>query len=525
MTLADSLPNALATERIQHAGLRAKRMSAEQAAALIQPGWNVGMSGFTGAGYPKAVPRALAAHIEAAHAAGQPFRIGLWTGASTAPELDGALAKVDGIDMRLPYQSDPTVRAQINSGHMQYVDIHLSHVAQFVWFGFLGHLNVAVIEVAGVLPDGRLIPSTSVGNNKTWIEQADHVILEVNRRQSAALEGFHDVYYGAALPPHRKPIPLETADQRIGEPYLRCDPAKVIAVVDTDAPDRNSVFTPPDAQSAAIAQHIIDFLQHEVAQGRLPKSLLPLQSGVGNIANAVLAGLNRGPFTNLTAYTEVLQDGMLDMLRSGKLSSASCTALSFSPDALADFNEKIDFYRERIVLRSQEISNHPEVVRRLGVIAMNAMIEADIYGNVNSTHVMGSSIMNGIGGSGDFARNAYLSFFMTPSVAKDGAISCIVPMVSHVDHTEHDVEIIVTEQGLADLRGLSPTQRARLIIEKCAHPDFRPALRDYFERSLTGASGKHTPHLLEEALSWHSRYLETGEMLPAATSQESFHLV
>ena len=487
-------------------------MSAEQAAALIQPGWNVGMSGFTGAGYPKAVPRALAAHIEAAHAAGQPFRIGLWTGASTAPELDGALAKVDGIDMRLPYQSDPTVRAQINSGHMQYVDIHLSHVAQFVWFGFLGHLNVAVIEVAGVLPDGRLVPSTSVGNNKTWIEQADYVILEVNRWQNAALAGFHDIYYGAAVPPHRKPIPLCAPDERIGDTDLHCDPAKVIAVVETEAPDRNTAFAPPDEQSEAIAAHIIDFLQHEVAKGRLPKDLLPLQSGVGNIANAVLAGLNRGPFTNLTAYTEVLQDGMLDMLRSGKLASASATALSLSPAAMQDFNDRIDFYKERIVLRPQEISNHPELIRRMGLIAMNGMIEADIYGNVNSTHIMGSAIMNGIGGSGDFARNAYLSIFMTPSLAKDGAISCIVPMASHVDHTEHDVQILVTEQGLADLRGHSPTQRAEIIIEKCAHPDFRPALRDYLARARKSALGQHTPHLLGEALSWHQKYVETGSM-------------
>jgi succinyl-CoA:acetate CoA-transferase len=288
----------------------------------------------------------------------------------------------------------------------------------------------------------------------------------------------------------------------------------VVAVVETDEPDRNTAFAAPDENSNRIAAHIIHFLQQEVAAGRLPADLLPLQSGVGNIANAVLIGLNNGPFKNLTAYTEVLQDGMLDMLRSGKLTMASATALSFSPEALADFNANIDFYRKRIVLRPQEMSNHPEVIRRLGLIAMNAMIEADIYGNVNSTHVMGSSIMNGIGGSGDFARNAYLSFFMTPSTAKGGAISCIVPMVSHTDHTEHDVEIIVTEQGLADLRGLSPTQRARLIIEKCAHPDFKPALRDYFERALRDAPGKHTPHLLSEALSWHDRCVKTGSMLP-----------
>ena len=492
--------------------LRQRLMTAEQAAALIQPGANIGMSGFTGAGYPKAVPQALAARIGKAHAAGEEFRVGLWTGASTAPELDGALARVNGVEMRLPYQSDPTCRKLINSGAMEYTDIHLSHVAQYVWFGFLGKLDVAVVEVAGILPDGRLIPSTSVGNNKTWLDQADKIILEVNHRQPLALEGMHDIYYGTQLPPKRVPIPLIHPDDRIGEPYLRCDPAKVIAVVETDHADRNTVFSEPDAVSNAIAGHIIEFLQHEVKQGRLTPELLPLQSGVGNIANAVLAGLNQGPFDRLSAYTEVLQDGMLAMLKSGKLASASATALSLSPEAAAEFEQNLDFYRQRIVLRPQEISNHPEVIRRLGLISMNAMIEADIYGNVNSTHVMGSSIMNGIGGSGDFARNAYLSIFMTPSVAKDGAISCIVPMVSHVDHTEHDVQIIVTEQGLADLRGLSPKERAAVLIENCAHPDYRPALRDYVARARAGAPGQHTPHLLDEAFSWHSRYLREGHM-------------
>jgi len=511
--------------RVQNAALQSKIMSADEAAALIPAGANVGMSGFTGAGYPKAVPQALANRIEKLHAAGEDFRIGLWTGASTAPELDGVLAKAHAIEMRLPYQSDPTVRKQINAGQTQYTDIHLSHVAQLAWFGFLGHLKVAVVEVAGVLPDGRLIPSSSVGNNKTWLDLADHIILEVNSLQNAGLEGMHDIYYNTHLPPHRRPIPLTGPGERIGDAYLKCDLSKVIAVVETHQPDRNSAFAAPDENSERIAGHIIKFLSQEVELGRLPPELLPLQSGVGNIANAVLAGLNKGPFENMTAYTEVLQDGMLDMLRSGKLVKASATALSFSPDALADFNEKIDFYSERIVLRPQEISNHPEVVRRLGVIAMNAMIEADLYGNVNSTHVMGTSIMNGIGGSGDFARNAYLSFFMTPSTAKGGTISCIVPMVSHVDHTEHDVEIIVTEQGLADLRGHSPTQRARLIIENCAHPDFRPALLDYFERAQKSGGGQHTPHLLDEALSWHSNFVKTGEMLPVTNSQEPVHLV
>jgi succinyl-CoA:acetate CoA-transferase len=503
-----------ASDRILHAPLRSKIMTADEAAALIPSGAHVGMSGFTGAGYPKVVPVALARRIEAAHAAGDPFRISVWTGASTAPELDGALAKVDGIEMRLPYQSDPECRRRINAGQMEYIDIHLSHVAQAVWSGFFGPLDVAVVEVAGIREDGRLIPASSIGNNKTWIDRAERVILEVNSWHDPALEGMHDIYYGTQLPPHRVPIPLVRADDRIGEPYLRCDPAKVIAVVPTHHPDRNTAFSAPDQNSRRIAGHILEFLDHEVHMGRLPRELLPLQSGVGNIANAVLDGLNAGPFENMTAYTEVLQDGMLAMLQSGKLRCASATAFSLSPAAQAELNADLARYRDRVILRPQEMSNHPELIRRLGVIAMNGMIEADLYGNVNSTHLMGSQIMNGIGGSGDFARNAYISIFMTPSLAKDGAISCIVPMVSHVDHTEHDVQVLVTEQGLADLRGLSPKQRARLVIDRCAHPDFRPMLHDYVERALHSGAGRQTPHLLGEALSWHQRYLATGTMRP-----------
>lgn len=489
-------------------------MSADAAAALIKPGMTVAMSGFTGAGYPKAVPQALAVQMEAAHARGEDFKINVLTGASTAPELDGVLAKAGGMQLRLPYMSDPNMRRQINDGELDYMDIHLSHVAQHAWIGFYGHINVAVIEAVGILADGRLIPSSSVGNNKTWLDMADVVIVEVNSQQSAAMEGMHDVYYGTALPPNRKPIMLTAPEDRIGEPYLRVDPAKIIAVVETDAPDRLSPFAAPDATSITIADHLLDFLDGEIKAKRLGDTLLPLQSGVGNIANAVLAGLSRGGYRGLKAYTEVIQDGMLDLIKDGTIAFASATSFSLSEAGIEEFNRNVGFYRERIVLRTQEISNHPELVRRLGCIALNGMIEADIYGNVNSTHVVGSHMMNGIGGSGDFARNGFLSVFMSPSTAKGGAISGIVPMASHVDHTEHDTMILITEQGLADMRGLSPKQRARVVMENCAHPDYKPLLQDYFERASATSYGKHTPHLLGEALSWHQRYIDTGDMRP-----------
>ncbi|HEX7852163.1 MAG TPA: acetyl-CoA hydrolase/transferase family protein [Sphingobium sp.] len=502
----------MASKRISHPGLIRRIMTAEEATAFISDGMTVGMSGFTGSGYPKAVPTALAARIEAEHGAGRPMRVKIWTGASTGPELDGALAKANGIEFRLPYNSDPIARERINRGEMDYLDMHLSQVAPVAWQGFLGPLDIAVVEVAGIREDGSLIPSSSVGNNKTWLDRAHGVILEVNRWQNPALEGMHDIYYGTALPPHRVPIPLVRPDDRIGDPWFRCDPEKILAIVETDVPDRNAPFSPPDAAAAAIAGHLLEFLIHEVGQGRLPPSLLPLQSGVGNIANAVLAGLLDSPFEDMTAYTEVIQDGMLDLLDTGKLRMASATAFSLSPEAAARINADMGRYRDKMILRPQEISNHPELIRRLGCIAMNGLIEADIYGNVNSTHVMGSRIQNGIGGSGDFARNAYISIFMTPSTAKGGAISAIVPHVSHVDHITQDVQVIVTEQGLADLRGLSPKQRADLVIERCAHPDYRPALRDYYARARAGSYGQQTPMLPGEALAWHQRYIDTGTM-------------
>lgn len=503
-----------AQQRIQCQALQSKVMPAEAAAALIVPGSTLGMSGFTGSGYPKAVPQALAERMGRERAAGNPFRVRVWTGASTGPELDGVLASADGIEFRLPFNSDPIAREKINRGEMEYFDMHLSQVAPMAWQGSLGPLDTALIEVSGIRPDGSLIPSSSVGNNKTWLDRASQVILEVNHWQNPALEGMHDIYYGTALPPHRKPIPLVRPDDRIGEAYFRCDPEKIIAIVETDAPDRNLPFAAPDALSFAIAGHLIEFLSHEVAKGRLPASLLPLQSGVGNVTNAVLTGLLEGPFNDMTAYSEVIQDRMLDMLSAGKLRIASASAFSLSTEAAAAFNANMADFHDKIILRPQEMSNHPELIRRLGCIAMNGMIEAGIYGNVNSTHVMGSRIQNGIGGSGDFARNAYLSIFLSPSITQGGKISRIVPMVSHVDHITQDVQVIVTEQGLADLRGLSPKQRAELVIANCAHPDYRPALQDYYRRARAGSYGLQTPCLPGEALSWHQRFMDKGSMLP-----------
>ncbi|CUU74431.1 acetyl-CoA hydrolase/transferase family protein [Campylobacter hyointestinalis] len=499
------------TSRIKDARFLSKIIKADDAAALIGDGSTVGFSGFVGAGSPLYVPLAIAKKAENLHELGKPYKINIYSGASTDVDLDGALARAKAVGFRTPFNTDPNMRACINSGETKYLDVHLSSLAWQVEAGYFGNMDFAVIEISGITENGELIPTTSVGNNQAWLNYADKIILELNIHQPQELDGFHDVYL-QPLPPHREPIPLKTARDRIGSPYMKVDFSKVVGVVLSSTEDRLNKFTPLDDISIAIGDHVVDFLKIEETAGRLPKGkLLPLQSGIGNVANAVLAGLQRAGYRGLDCYSEVIQDGMLELIKNGVVDFASASALSLSPDGVKDFRDNVEFYKKHIVLRPQEISNSPEIIRRLGVIAMNGMLEADIYGNVNSTNVMGTQIMNGIGGSGDFARNGYLSIFLTPSMAKGGAISAIVPFVSHLDHTEHDSMVIVTEYGFADLRGLSPKERAKKMIA-IAHPDYRQMLQDYFDRACSEPKAGHTPHILSEALSWHDRYKKTGTM-------------
>ncbi len=507
------------SDRILHKGLKAKVMSAEAAAALIPNGAVIGASGFTGAGYAKAVPIALAKRAVEERMKGKPFRVSMLTGASTGPELDQAMAMTESIHFRFPYNGDATMREKINAGVIEYQDMHLSHAGSLVRYGYYGRpdnkIDFALIEVTKIREDGSLVFSSSCGANTAYFDVAEKYILEVSEWQDERLEGMHDIFLIPGKHGDRKPIPILKTEDRVGSPYMPIDVSKVAAVVVSNYPDRNSPFKAPEEIHKKIAQHILDFLDAEVKAGRLPKTLTPLQSGVGNIANAVLVGLNEGHFENMTSYTEVVQDGMLDLLDSGKLRIASATAFSVSPEGQQRFNKNIDRYRKQIILRPQDVSNNPEVIRRLGCIAMNGFVEADIYGHVNSTHIAGKGIENGIGGSADFARNSAYTIFMSPATAKNGAISAIVPFATHVDHTEHDVSAIVTEYGIADLRGRSPKQKAKEIIEKAAAPEYRPILWDYFKRAMKSPSaGLHSPHMFEEAFAFHTRYLKTGDMRP-----------
>ncbi|MDE2592797.1 MAG: acetyl-CoA hydrolase/transferase family protein [Burkholderiales bacterium] len=492
-------------DRIRLARLRDKIMSAHDAATLFKDGMTVGMSGFTRAGDCKAVPLALADRARQ-----EPLKITLMTGASLGNDTDKILVEANAIARRLPFQVDATLRGKINNGDVMFLDQHLSETVEQLRSGQLAPVDIAVIEATAITETGAIVPTTSVGNSASFAILAKQVIIEINLTMPLAMEGLHDIFI-PTYRPHRQPIPLISPEQRIGTPFISIDPSKIAAIVITEKADSPSNVLPPDAETNAIAGHLDEFLRHEVKVGRLSASLQPLQSGIGTIANAVLHGLIDSPFRDLKMYSEVLQDSAIELLDSGRVSFASASSITLSKPTYERVLAHINDYKSRLVLRPQEISNHPEVIRRLGLITINTALECDIYGNINSTHVSGTHMMNGIGGSGDFARNAHLSVFVTKSIAKRGAISSIVPMVTHVDHTEHDVDVIVTEHGLADLRGLAPRERARVIIRNCVDPLYQGPLQDYFNEACK--RGGHTPHLLEQAFAWHTRYQETGDML------------
>nr|MBF0683466.1 succinate CoA transferase [Pseudomonas sp.] len=492
---------------IRNAAFVEKVVSAEEAASWIEDGMTLGMSGFTLFGEPKEFPRALSERGQK-----EKFKVNLFTGASMGPAADQAMAEAGIINKRVPYQGNAVQRKKINAGEVLYIDQHLSHTAELIRQGVLPQVDYAIIEAAAITEDGQIIPTGSVGNSPIFVQTAKHVIIELNTSAPREYEGMHDIYVpGPAGENSRKDIPVYDVSTRIGTIGIPVDPAKVRGIVLSSQPDIPSPLFEPNEATQKIADNLLDFLREEVKSGRLTNSLAPLQSGVGSVANAVLAGMKTSEFKDLVVASEVLQDGVFDLIDAGVVKFAAGTAFSLSKKRVETLASDMAKYADKVVFRPQEVSNHPEVIRRLGIISFNTALEADIYGNVNSTHVNGTHMMNGIGGSGDFARNARISIFVTTSTAKDGKISSIVPFVSHVDHTNHDVDCIITEQGFADLRGLAPVEAAERVIENCMHPDYKAQARAYLEEAKQ--RGGHTPHVLEKAFSWHANFAEHGTML------------
>ena len=492
--------------------MKYRRLTPAEGAAMIEDGVTIGFSGFTPNGIPKAVIREIRKKAEELHAEGKPYQVGIVTGASGCQSLEGDMAKAHAIKFRGPFSTNRDFRIHTNLGEIDYEDMHLGHVAERLRRGYYGPIDWAFIEVSD-LEEGddvcKAYLTTASGIVPTIVRLAKHIMIEWNHFHNPNSKHLHDVYECKEYP-NREPIPLLHVGGRIGTEYVEIDPKKIVGVVESNIPEEARAFKAVNAETQAIGENVVDFVLRDMKAGHIPAGMFPIQSGVGATGNAVLEAIGSCEgLPPLEVFSEVVQDAVIDLIERGRITQASCTAMTCTNEKVQHVYENMDFFRKHLTLRPSELANGPELIRRFGVIAMNTALECDIYGNENSSHICGSSLMNGIGGSCDYERNGSVSIFYTPSTAKGGTISAIVPMCCHVDSTEHDVDIIVTEQGVADLRGKGPVKRAHEIIEHCAHPDYRPLLRDYLKHI---APMGHEPQSMTAALAFHDTFLRKGDM-------------
>ena len=490
-----------------------RRITAAEAAAYVENGQTIGLGGFTPSGVPKAITPEIAAKAHREHEAGRPFKINLYTGASTGQSADGILAEEKALNFRAPYTTNSSFRKCVNRNEIKYTDLNLSCMANKIRQGHYGEVDWAIIEVCAIEEHGekvRFYPTVGVGIIPTIARVATRgIFLELNRYHSDKLIGMHDIYEIPDVP-FRTPINIMNVNDRIGVPYVEVEKSRIVGVVEVNLPDEARAFKESCETTDKIGNNVADFLLWNMKKGYIPKTFLNLQSGVGSGANAVLQALGGNKdIPDFSIYTEVLQNACLDLMLEGRIKMASTCSLTVTGKELENMYSNIDLFKERLVLRPSEISNSPEVISRIGVCSMNTALEVDIYGDVNSTKVCGTKMMNGIGGSADFTNSAYISIFTCGSTAKDGKISSVVPFCSHVDHTSHFVCAVVTEYGVADLRGKCTLDKAKELI-KVAHPDYRPILEEYMR--IASAYGGHTHHCLSAAFALHDTYMRKGDM-------------
>ena len=487
------------------------KLCAAEVAEQIHNGSVIAFSGFTANGTAKAVARELSQRALKLHEKGIPFTVGIISGANSGQSVEGDLARANALKFRAPFSANRDFRSHTNFGQIDFEDTHVGHMAERLRRGYYGKIDWAIIEVSSVEIVGdkyRATLTSAVGCVPTVVRLAEKVVLELNSFHSPDSGLLHDIYECKEWP-DREPIPMRRINARIGTQYIEVDASKVIGIVESHIEEESSDFGTVNDVTRAIGQNVVDFLLNEQKQGRIPREFFPIQSGVGKTGNSVMAAIAECsglPVMNI--YSEVAQDAVVEMIEKGCVDQVSCTSLSVTNECLKHVYDDIDFFSRHIVLRPSELSNSPELIRRFGVIAMNTAIECDLYGDINSSHICGSNLMNGIGGSADYARNGSITIFYTPSVTKSGKVSAIVPFCSHIDSSEHDVDVIITERGIADLRGKGPLKRAREIIENCAHPDYKNLLREYLKIAEQG----HEPQSMRAAFAFHDTYLRKGSM-------------
>ena len=493
-------------DRVRDKKLLSRIVQANEAVSIIKGQMTIATTGNSFSGFPRTLLLGLAEHLSRTDEKVTLFCIG-----ALGEDIEEAFEKGNTISKRLGSLGNKAARRAVNDGKVSFLDVKSGVFPEQVARGDFGKVDVALIEAAAITKEGNIIPSTALSDGPRWVECAERVLIEINPMVPPSIEGIHDIYLPGPYP-DRRPIPLEKIDQRIGTSYIPVGNDQISGIVETVHSLRESErFSRESEANIQIAENVVSYLEKMANTGIIPLPFPPLEVGIGNLGAAIMKKFQESSFDKIHLYLPGITEPVLDLIDSGKVNFVSATNLRIGKEGLERLFSGLEHYRDHILLRSIDVINSGEVIRRLGVIAINTAIEIDILGQVNSSHMMGVNVIGGIGGSYDYSRNAMLSIFATPSVAQQGEISSIVPLVSHVDHTEHDVDVVITEQGIADLRGLEPMDRAHRIVESCAHPSYRSALTEYLEKAKKNGSGRQ-PLVLEEAFSFHQRFARSKSM-------------
>lgn len=485
--------------------LQERIVSPKEAAAVIQNGMTVAFGGYTSSGYPKVVAKELVEHKKNE----KNFKIFMLSG-SVNGYLETMLGEAGILSRKAPMLESRSLAKLANEGKIHYVEQQMNKMPDLVAQGAFGKIDVAVVEALQITKEGGIVPTSSVGLLPAILEYAEKIIVEINTVQPMELEKLHDIYIPEHYP-NRQPIPLTSVNQRIGSSFIPVDPEKICCIVESKELDDFPESMPANPKLTTVVDRLLEFLKRECKKnygGKLP----PIQTGFGNLADEIARGLGNSNFRELEFFCGGMQESGLALIAEGKVKAASTGSIQMTSKVQKMLREYWSLFHNTTVIRNIDITNTGEVIHRLGIFALNSAIEMDIYGNVNSSHITGNRVVNGLGGGANFAQNAQLSVMLMVSENKKGAISTIVPMVSHQDISEHDIDVVVTENGVADLRGKDDLERAHLIIQNCASPLYRPLLSDYLERAVKEGGGHH-PQNPCEAFEWHRRFKERGTML------------
>lgn len=484
-------------DRILNDEYKSFLMSPDEAASFIENGSVIGIGGYTSAGYPKKIVRALAKRKEVGNT---DFQIEVVTGANVSP-IDRILSENNLVTKRSPMIQGKKMSSMVNANLVDYCEQQMNKMPRLLSTGAFGHIKTAIVEAIGITKEGYIIPSSSIGMVPNLIDAAEKVFIEVNTKQPYNLSKFHDIY----RPKKGKIIPLEQVTQKIGKPYLEVDKNKILGIVYSDEMDEINPAGKSTTTNRKIAENLLNFLELEYKHCGF--KLPPIQTGFGNLATDVVASFAESNFKDLEFVCGILQEANIELLINGKAIGASCGSIHMTDKVIRAVESGV--LDNILILRNGEITNNAEIIGRFAPITLNSGIELDIYGNLNSSHISGNRIVNGLGGGANFAENAGLSIVILASTGKDGNISNIVPMVSHQDIMEHDVDVIVTENGVADLRGKSDRHRALDIINNCTDL-YKKDLMNYFRNAEK--KGGHHPIDFETCFSFHKNFQENGTM-------------